>query len=921
MESLFEETAERAPQIALSDIEQLVQSGSPDVQESLREFLQQPEPEYPTPRPEGLVTVSELLSQLRSARSLWRGKAGRKKESTLAWRRFLDQPPGIPGRFKLADSLTKLYQDGTAEGRAILIEIAKSAEMYLGLWGALKRIYKLAEARFDAEMWGALAWRFDVEAAKYYQNEVSRGTLMYLRRRAWRFLNSLGRSAPELYASFAVEVLRHYNGSTYFNGTWVGSHILNGGARYNRGDYTVSRAHTAAWKFSPDPLMFLLETCTEDAVARFAVQSLRKDFPEKLRRSTPVWLARLAQRNLESVHEFLIDTLQDSPDFHQGKLKSIGLHDTVLSLLRSPSQKARKYAVEYAQAHAKDMTSAKLVELVVEAGYSETAKFALALLKTRDAKEIGYELLAKLLANSDTSSWASKTLNETFERGEIPEKFLIDMFYGDYRQREWVKSYLSAKYKQSEMKSTFWTNVLDDKRHSDNYSAMREAITMLSKFSVKNIDASWLLNALTNDQYSWDVMNWLSKADSLPGLDIERLKGLVFNHRTRHTVLGILGNTKLVKPRDLGLSWLLALARRPDATLHEFAQRYLLANMEPEDFSELSSGTSKDHKKSGIERLFNFALSGKEPESVRTFAQTYLRCHHPVLGPDQPESKQHDIKPKVERSAYAADKVWAALDSAHADVRRFAVIVVKTELRAWGYHTRVYALADSEAKEVRNVCYTALLNADDAGRDDNCTLRPEEIDSTAVFAMAESRKRSSREVAMELIRRHYARLGGAQRLGWLMQSADRDVRMFSIRLLWEKHRPRQLPKDWQPKVKPAANQPLVVVAEPFADLSALREFLRTTMFALPPGRSMEQKDDTGIRRHIAAGDAKRHVVDVVRDFGIENVDFARTAAPVMSDFTASVALGEWQACLAALSHWRRAHPDVDWSVASTHEGA
>ena len=62
---------------------------------------------------------------------------------------------------------------------------------------------------------------------------------------------------------------------------------------------------------------------------------------------------------------------------------------------------------------------------------------------------------------------------------------------------------------------------------------------------------------------------------------------------------------------------------------------------------------------------------------------------------------------------------------------------------------RVYELADSEYKEVRNLCLNALENAGSPTADLACTLQPEEIDPAQVFRLTESRVRQSREVAME----------------------------------------------------------------------------------------------------------------------------------------------------------------------------
>ena len=80
---------------------------------------------------------------------------------------------------------------------------------------------------------------------------------------------------------------------------------------------------------------------------------------------------------------------------------------------------------------------------------------------------------------------------------------------------------------------------------------------------------------------------------------------------------------------------------------------------------------------------------------------------------------------------------------------------------------------------------------------------------------------------MELIRRHYVRLGGAARLGWLMESPDREVRLFAVRLLWERHRPRHLPPGWKPATKSASLTAEGAAAgeagsEQFGDIEALR---------------------------------------------------------------------------------------------------
>src|SRR5688500_9101077 len=139
-------------------------------------------------------------------------------------------------------------------------------------------------------MWGVLAWRFDTAFSRG-GGEVSKGTLLYLRRRVWRFLRNLGQTSPSLYPQFAVQALRHYEEySPSISATWVPNHIFfHQSKRYDansfqlygvdQNDLLKHRAFDEQWKKTPAPLMYLLETCQSDMPAKYAIQALRKDFP------------------------------------------------------------------------------------------------------------------------------------------------------------------------------------------------------------------------------------------------------------------------------------------------------------------------------------------------------------------------------------------------------------------------------------------------------------------------------------------------------------------------------------------------------------------------------------------------------------------------------------------------------------------
>ncbi len=897
--------------ITLQDLELLARAESPDFVRSLEAFCQQSEDEDENDRP--IPPDALTFRRVRHELAHGRGRVDRGKKARELLKRYLAQrePPPSP-QLSLAEMLVGFYEGNTRFGRSAILEIVERAALPYGVWGGVKRIYKLTETRLDAELFGAIAARFDYQYSdSSLDTDASHGTLKYLQRRAWRHLFNLGRAIPELYPQFAVEVLRRYTEEDFSGGRLmahiVAHHIARGGSSIPK-DLVKHRAYPAAWKLSPDPLLLLLDTCRNNVAARFAIQGLRADFPEQLRGLTPAFLARLASRPLESAHEFLVETLQANPIYHQANLAAVGLHEPVLELLRSPSGKARTYAIGYARAHGATLTAARVVAWLSEAdeqNRADVVKFAAELLMSRPPRELGRELVAELLNVSATQKWATRSLDDAWKREELDLTFLVSMLFGKEEQAEWAAAYLGRRYRAEELDVSFWIRVLDDERarrdDADHTVGVDAAKKALSNLPLSKIPADWLLDALAREDLGSSAAAWLRKADALPpGFDLERLKGFVASAKTRSVALSVLGDPKLVSPSALGLPWLLALARRADATLSSFASRYLLVHMRPEHFAQGSPDVAQ-----GTERLFNLATSPKESEAVRRFAQTYLLCHHPVIAKEEPEAKAHAIKPLLKRDAYTPERVWPALFDTRPDVRTFAVKVTRTELRKWGWQKRVYELAESTAKEVRNVAYDALLQAGEAGADPAITLTPAELEPAPIVSMLESRVRSTRDCGMELLRRHYVRLGGADRLPWLLQSADRDVQRFGVRLLWEKHRPRSTPPGWKPQGKHVRMEDAGV----FDDGRELADVLRRVLFAVPPGRGAESSEAQRTKR-MPASVVKRAVVELVRDLALREHSLALIAAPLFAELSGSIAKGEWHAGLAALLSLRRAWPDI-----------
>jgi hypothetical protein len=384
-------------------------------------------------------------------------------------------------------------------------------------------------------------------------------------------------------------------------------------------------------------------------------------------------------------------------------------------------------------------------------------------------------------------------------------------------------------------------------------------------------------------------------------LDVEWLKALVAKPRLRSTALTTLADRRLVEPSRIGLNWLLELARSTEPDLAGFAQRMLLESFEPRDFG-------------GVDKLWEMATGKKQPEAVRTFAATYLKAHHPDLGPRLAEAKALGIQPRLGHDAYALARIRPLFDDDRADVRRLAVAVAGEELERWGDSDLVYELAGSPHREPRALGSELLLGTIVEASEGGAAVRrvpASWVDGRRLFQLAESPQKAAREVALTLIRRLYDRVGGAERLAWLMDAPERDVRLFAVRLFWDRHRPRELPEGFVPRKQVGAS----VGTQRFADLAALRQFARVVLFGLPPGRIGER--DAPLpgapvpERPFAASVAKKRLIEALRDAALDDVELARAITPVLEEMSSSIAKGEWQASVQALTQLRAHHAELE----------
>jgi hypothetical protein len=216
------------------------------------------------------------------------------------------------------EALHAIYLVDSPTVRPALLSVARTAPLVRDYFRALRGLFKAAELRRDAELFGLLAYRFEKEPGArldYWarrKREVvpyTQKTQDYLRRRVWRTLRRLGELGSDDFARLAVGVLlpftdddggeprtrRFYSYATRgtveqrwdrFASCWAFNHLLLGRSpRY--------RVGVRAWR----------QISTSEATGR------EESFPELWERAPQALLHLLDESRCERVHVFAVRVL------------------------------------------------------------------------------------------------------------------------------------------------------------------------------------------------------------------------------------------------------------------------------------------------------------------------------------------------------------------------------------------------------------------------------------------------------------------------------------------------------------------------------------------------------------------------------------------------------------------------------------
>jgi hypothetical protein len=611
----------------LKDLRLALDARDPELVALVEALATQADETPETPVREGAPTFDAFLREIRS----WQFSRKSKEEQAHYRREQLkalespDAEAPLPDRLRLHEILLALWSDNGVFARTCLLKVIATVRLTYGPWRALKRVFKEAEAKGDTEVYGALAARFDMVHASG-NHAVSSATLLYLVRRAWRYLRRTGVSLPVAYADTAADVLAHYTDDTRWQRTWVANHIFYHGAKqYNRNRFayytppkslTKDRAFPDLWKRSPRPLFSLLERAQSDQVRAFATEALKADFRAVLRDVEPAWVARLVGVGSKAIDDFVLWILTNVPRFEQGAFRSLGLHDAVLRLFDSPSAEARAYAADYARTHARDLPVSELVRLIDNSSEA-VRKLAIDLLQGRDPRtEIDLDAWGWLLETRYGHKIAAESLRKHFGAKELtPAWFKARLFSPSQQTFDFAKKLLPQIHPAQRLGPGFFTDLMDSVVDPDAEPAARVAtfaVGELAAFDVNALDRDFLrrllLHPRTRDRAgswidegrlkvqtipvafwkalafhpAWEADPWLAQ---LRQGELPWARRLEFDEALSDRVLAWLGDVRRFPPADLGFDWLMELVDRSEPRYHDFAVEVMIKALRPADFA------------------------------------------------------------------------------------------------------------------------------------------------------------------------------------------------------------------------------------------------------------------------------------------------------------------------------------------------
>jgi predicted DNA-binding WGR domain protein len=352
--------------------------------------------------------------------------------------------------------LTQIYAADFETTRPALLGILSEAPFKPRYFKPIRHIFKMAEYRRDAEVFGIIARRFEIESAGFHASPwwdsvylegengkwatvkrsdelakdnsrlaYSNKTKDYFRRRTWRTLRRLGELGDADYVKMAVGALLAYTDadaleprvSTIYDYHHTGSYDWRDPktttVRYDAyAPYLLFNhilyGNSKRYEFKPGTRAFRLIGNTGDKVPSFREES----FPKLWEAQPAALLHLIAESNCRPVHEFAVKVLRDCPNF----LKNLDV-ETIIMMLSRPFEATANLGFELVAARY-DAANPN-VELVTAIAVSNSAEARREAFKWIDAKRDLYaknaSVMLRLLTSEhrDARDFAAKLMQST----------------------------------------------------------------------------------------------------------------------------------------------------------------------------------------------------------------------------------------------------------------------------------------------------------------------------------------------------------------------------------------------------------------------------------------------------------------------------------------------------------------------------
>lgn len=647
--------------LTLSDIEQAWELKDPDLVNYIVALAKQEDPEPEQPLRDEALTFDRFLKTIFnwdfSQKSPEEQKSYRIEQLRLL--ESDDAEVALPERLKLHKIILLLWSDNSHYARAVLIDVIRNVPLVYGPWRALKHIYKASELNNDYQLLAEISARCDAN----FSSHLSTPTMIYMRRRAWRYLRKLGESLPVCYADAAVHFLAAYPEMTNWHHTWVANHIFYheskkygsnsfGGYIPDASNLLKNRAFAELWQRSPEPLLRLLSLARNEKIRKFACDALKQDFKVILREVEPAWIISLASLpdSSKALDNFIVWLLKNSPKLEQHQLHELQLHKVVISLLESTDSSAQQYAIAYVKSHARDLSLSELRRLA----FSHNAKLVklvqLLISERHPRNDIGLEVWGELLEKNQYQNFATKALREHFGRKELTTEWFQQRLINTTESSfQFVKNNLLELHPLKELGIGYFQTIAEqlDPEQEQAYAVTDFILKNMSQMDISKLSIVFIQAALLNPLFADQMIDWIEnstiKADRLP-LDYYQAlvyepdwkchsfitaltksnkqwaQGLDFNESLAEQVREWLADVRRFSPADLGFEWLMMLINREEADYHNFAVDLMIKAFLPADFATQDDG---DKNISNIHKISEEKISDID-KSVDLEQKTYL---------------------------------------------------------------------------------------------------------------------------------------------------------------------------------------------------------------------------------------------------------------------------------------------------------